>query len=74
MDDPQFQARFPLYSHEEHGADMLPYPVKFVDEELPVPSKAPTVGEHRESVLRETLGYDDEKIRALSNAGAFGKE
>ena len=74
VDDPQFQARFPLYSHEEHGADMLPYPVKFVDEALPVPSKAPTVGEHRERVLRGTLGYDDEKIRTLTAAGAFGKE
>ena len=52
---------------------MLPYPVKFVNEQLPAPAKAPTVGEHRETVLRETLGYDDDKIQALAEAGAFGK-
>lgn len=72
-DDPQFQDRFPLYSHEQHGADMLPYPVKFVNEELPAPGKAPTVSEHRETVLRDTLGYDAAKIEALVEAGAFGK-
>ena len=37
----------------EVGADMLPTPLKFIDEELPTPTKAPTVGEHTEAVLRE---------------------
>ena len=36
------------------GADMLPTPIKFIDEELPIPTKAPTVGEHTEDVLRTT--------------------
>jgi len=72
-DDPQFQARFPLYSHEQHGADMLPYPVRFVDETLPEPAMAPTVGEHRDEVLTRILGYDRERIAALETAGAFGK-
>ena len=72
-EDPQFQDRFPLYPHEKHGADMLPYPVKFPGEELPAPTKAPTVGEHTETVLRETLGYDADRIAALREAGAFGK-
>jgi len=70
-DDPQFRDRFPLYPHESHGADMLPFPVKFVDETLPEPSRAPTVGEQSEEVLREVLGYDDAKIASLS--GALGK-
>lgn len=43
-EDPQFKARFDLYSHQHHGADMLPFPVKFVDERLPAPSLAPGVG------------------------------
>ncbi len=73
-DDPQFQERFPLYGHEEHGAEMLPFPVKFVNEELPAPSRAPTVGEHRDEVLGTVLGYDAEKIAALVDAGAFGKQ
>jgi crotonobetainyl-CoA:carnitine CoA-transferase CaiB-like acyl-CoA transferase len=31
LDDPQFQDRFPLYPHEKHGADMLPFPARFRD-------------------------------------------
>ncbi|MCG8592259.1 MAG: CoA transferase [Proteobacteria bacterium] len=72
-DDPQFRDRFPLYPHAEHGADMLPFPVKYVSETLPTPTLAPTVGEHTEQVLRDVLGYDDERIAALREKGAFGK-
>jgi crotonobetainyl-CoA:carnitine CoA-transferase CaiB-like acyl-CoA transferase len=72
LDDPQFADRFPLYPHDTHGADMLPFPVKFLGERLPEPSLAPTVGEHGERVLREVLGYDDGRIEALREAGAFG--
>ena len=71
-EDPQFQDRFSLYPHQEHGADMLGFPVKLQGEELPAPSKAPTVGEHNETVLRDVLGYDDERIAALRKAGALG--
>ena len=44
-----------------------------VDGELPVPAKAPTVGEHTDEVLREVLGYDDERLSALRAAGALGQ-
>ncbi len=71
-DDPQFQDRFPLYPHATHGADMLPFPVKFRGQSLPEPSLAPTVGEHGERVLREVLGYDDARIQALRDAGVVG--
>ncbi len=71
-DDPQFQARFPWYPAAEHGADMLPFPVKFVDEELPAPSKAPTVGQHSDEVLSRVLGYDAARIEALRRSGALG--
>ncbi len=37
-------------------------PVKFIDEELPVPTMAPTVGEHTDAVLRDVLGYDDDQV------------
>jgi crotonobetainyl-CoA:carnitine CoA-transferase CaiB-like acyl-CoA transferase len=70
--DPQFQDRFPWYPHARHGADMLPFPVKFRGEELPAPSPAPGVGEHTDAVLREVLGYDDARIRALREKGALG--
>jgi len=70
--DPQFQDRFPLYPHERHGADMLPFPVKFQGETLPEPGRAPTVGEHNDAVLRGVLGYDDARIAALRASGALG--
>jgi len=73
VEDPQFRARLPLHPHERHGADMLPFPVKFADEELPPPTRAPRVGEHNEAVLRELLGYDDARVEALRAAGALGR-
>jgi formyl-CoA transferase len=36
------------------------------------PVAAPLLGEHTKQVLRETLGYDDARIAALAEAGAFG--
>ncbi|HEV7524640.1 MAG TPA: CoA transferase [Acidimicrobiia bacterium] len=71
--DPQFQDRFELLPAEQVGADMLPTPIKFVDETLPMPTKAPTVGQHTEQVLRNVLGWDDQQIAAARDAGAFGK-
>ena len=37
------------------------------------PVAAPLLGEHTKDVLRKTLGYDDRRIAALAEAGAFGK-
>ena len=37
-----------------------------------MPTKAPTVGQHTEEVLRDVLGYDDERIAELRAAGALG--
>jgi crotonobetainyl-CoA:carnitine CoA-transferase CaiB-like acyl-CoA transferase len=71
-DDPQFQARFAIYDHEHHGADMLGQPLHFVDEQLPPPSKAPEVGQHTDEVLMGVLGYDAGRIGALRDAGALG--
>ena len=70
--DPQFRERFPLYPFAEHGIAMLPFPVKYVGETLPAPAKAPTVGEHNGAVLRDTLGYDEARIKKLEDAGALG--
>ena len=71
-DDPQFQHRLPWYHAEAHGAQMLPFPVHFQGEELPVPEKAPEVGQHTQSVLADVLGYDEEQIARLRDAGALG--
>jgi crotonobetainyl-CoA:carnitine CoA-transferase CaiB-like acyl-CoA transferase len=69
-DDPQFQDRFGWIPAERLGCDQLPSPIKFLDTEVPVPTKAPTVGQHTDEVLRDLLGYDDAKIAALKAAGA----
>lgn len=74
VQDPQFKERMQVLPHEHHGADMLPFPVKFQNLELPVPTRAPTVGEHNQKVLRDLLGYGDEKIQSLVDSGALGGE
>jgi crotonobetainyl-CoA:carnitine CoA-transferase CaiB-like acyl-CoA transferase len=71
-DDPQFQARLPWIPREQLGAEQIPVPVKVVDGELPLPTKAPEVGEHTDDVLRDVLGYDDATIAAKRAAGALG--
>jgi crotonobetainyl-CoA:carnitine CoA-transferase CaiB-like acyl-CoA transferase len=70
--DPQFQDRFEWVSYEDAGADMLLFPLHVEGEKLPVPSKAPEVGEHTEQVLRRVLGYDEAKLASLREAGALG--
>jgi formyl-CoA transferase len=37
------------------------------------PVAAPLLGQHTKEVLRKTLGYDDCRIAALGEAGAFGR-
>jgi crotonobetainyl-CoA:carnitine CoA-transferase CaiB-like acyl-CoA transferase len=71
-DDPQFQDRFPWIPKEQVGADQLGTPLKFLDVELPQPTKAPTVGQHTEEVLVEVLGLDEEALADLREAGALG--
>ncbi len=73
-DDPQFKHRFPLYPVEQLGSEQMPLPLKLVGEELPEPTKAPTAGQHNDEVLRDVLGYDDEKVEALKNANALGEK
>jgi crotonobetainyl-CoA:carnitine CoA-transferase CaiB-like acyl-CoA transferase len=72
LDDPQFADRFPLLPKEALGSDQIFTPLHFIDEEMPQPDKAPTVGQHTEEVLRSVLGYGDEQIAAARDAGAFG--
>jgi crotonobetainyl-CoA:carnitine CoA-transferase CaiB-like acyl-CoA transferase len=74
LEDPQFADRFPLLPAADMGADQLFTPLHFVDEELPHPAKAPTVGQHTEAVLRSVLGYDDNQISAARDGGAIGTE
>lgn len=72
VDDPQFQARLPWLPQSELGADQLPLPLKLVGEELPVPTRAPTVGRDTDEVLSSVLNYDESKMDELRSAGVFG--
>jgi crotonobetainyl-CoA:carnitine CoA-transferase CaiB-like acyl-CoA transferase len=71
-EDPQFQERMSWLPRDVLGAEQIPSPIKFLDEDLPVPTRAPTVGQHTEDVLRSVLGYDDAHIASLREAGALG--
>ena len=72
VDDPQFQDRLPLFTTEQLGCEQLPLPVKFFDEELPVPTHAPTVGQQTDEVLSEVLGLGEDRLAALREQGILG--
>ena len=71
--DPQFADRLGWIERERLGAEQLPAPLKIVEGgDVPTPTKAPTVGEHNDDVLRDVLGYDDDRIAKLRASGALG--
>ncbi len=67
--DPQFADRMWWLPRDQVGTEQIPTPVKFVDEDLPIPTKAPTVGQHTDEVLRDLLGYGDAELAKLNEAG-----
>jgi len=71
-DDLQFNDRFHWFTTEQLGAEQLPTPLKFVGEELPTPTHAPTVGQHTDEVLHDLLGWDDERIEESRARGGLG--
>ncbi len=71
--DPQFQDRLPMRPWREAGTDLMPSPIKLLDEQLPVPGKAAVEpGRDTDAVLASVLGYDAERIAARRRAGALG--
>jgi crotonobetainyl-CoA:carnitine CoA-transferase CaiB-like acyl-CoA transferase len=71
--DPQFQVRLPFRPWPRHGTDLMPSPIRLLDEELPVPAKAAVeAGSDTDAVLSQVLGYDAERIAALRRGGALG--
>ena len=57
---------------EQTGIDELLFPLHVEGEELPIPTMAPTVGEHSDEVLTRVLGYDADKLGKLKATGALG--
>jgi crotonobetainyl-CoA:carnitine CoA-transferase CaiB-like acyl-CoA transferase len=70
VEDPQFRHRMPWIPASRLEADQLPTPIKVADADQPLPTRAPTVGEHTAEVLRTVLGWDDEQIAAFASSGA----
>ncbi|MDB5826688.1 MAG: Carnitine dehydratase [Variovorax sp.] len=48
------------------------FPMRFMGTPAPLPVAAPTLGQHTRDVLRELLGYDEDRLDEASRAGAFG--
>jgi crotonobetainyl-CoA:carnitine CoA-transferase CaiB-like acyl-CoA transferase len=47
-------------------------PIRYSRTPIVDPVAAPAVGQHTEDVLREVLGYDDDRLGRLAAAGTFG--
>ena len=73
FDDPQFRDRLPLLPSSSRRGRHAPDADQVRRGGSPVPTMAPTVGEHTEQVLRETLGWDEAQIAAARAAGALGE-
>ena len=50
------------------------FPLAFDDQRPAADGPAPTLGQHNESVLRDLLGYDDDRIAALESAGVLASK
>src|ERR1700760_1314675 len=71
-------------TRERHRVSQIPHPTAGMvpNIETPLnmsltpavnPTAAPLLGQHTKEILRGTLGYHDQRIAALADAGAFGK-
>jgi crotonobetainyl-CoA:carnitine CoA-transferase CaiB-like acyl-CoA transferase len=49
-------------------------PIRYSRTPIADPVAAPAVGQHTEAVLRELLGYADEQLARLAEAGTFGAD
>ncbi|GAA0957990.1 CoA transferase [Actinocorallia libanotica] len=71
--DPQFTDRMPWQPAARLVAEQLPFPVRVVGEIPPATARpAPDPGQHTEEILRDVLGYDEQRLTALRDSGAFG--
>jgi crotonobetainyl-CoA:carnitine CoA-transferase CaiB-like acyl-CoA transferase len=67
-DDPQLEARGAFIEHEQswHGPiRTIGTPIHMSESPLQVRHAPPAAGEHNDEILREELGYDDERITGL---------
>jgi crotonobetainyl-CoA:carnitine CoA-transferase CaiB-like acyl-CoA transferase len=74
LQDPQTQARGMIVTTQHPTFGVVRQPASPVHAGPPrlLHRRAPRRHEHGEEILRELLGYDDSRRRALGEAGAFG--
>jgi crotonobetainyl-CoA:carnitine CoA-transferase CaiB-like acyl-CoA transferase len=71
--DPQFEARLAFRPRDAAGTELMPSPIRLLDEALPAPGPAAIEpGRDTDAVLADVLGYDAGRIAALRSAGALG--
>lgn len=74
LQDPQVLAREMIVEVEHPAAGKLKVPgvpIKFSDTPGSIRIPAPLLGQHTEEILKEMLGYDDEKIKSLRDSNAL---
>ncbi len=75
QEDPRCSEANPMFSMTEHpglGRFLTSRsPLRFADFALPGPGLAPILGQDTAQVLREILGFDDERLRQVAAAGAI---
>ncbi len=75
LEDEHFVARGHFQSIERAYGGGWPQPsapLRLDGERLPLRMPAPLLGEHNDYVLRELLGYDEERVAALAADGTIG--
>jgi len=69
--DPQVRHREFFVSYERFDTPMPGNPIHMAGLDSGQWTRCPDLGEHNEAVLREWLGYDNERIRTLRDTGAL---
>jgi len=76
LNNPQIDARGTItkIDHPELGeVPVIEHPLRYDNADSGFDSAPPLLGEHNREVFRE-IGYSEEEIEALANAGVFGSE
>jgi CoA:oxalate CoA-transferase len=74
IEDPHLIARemFIEMEHPKAGKiKLINFPVKFTETPAQLKTPAPILGEHNNEILRDILGYDEEKIKELVSKGVI---
>lgn len=73
--DPHIAVAREMYQQHSHPVigDMtiIGNPIKMYDTRPSIRTPAPTLGQHTYELLQELLGYDQDKVQSLKNAGAL---